>query len=105
MLDFTNPADAATAGRRRRGTDGIPAASAVAEPSQNCNYDQVTVIGRLAQGSPAISSLTQRQMWQELATKFANLYLGVIPCRLFQILQSSECDAGMWTYKMPGNLI
>lgn len=95
MLDFTNPADAATAGRRRRGTDGILAASAVTEPSQNCNYDQVTVIGRLAQGSPAISMLIQRQMWQELPTEFANLYLGVIPCRLFRLLQSSESDAGI----------
>lgn len=46
MLDLTSPADAATAdaatadvataGRRRHGTDGIPAASEVTEPSQNC---------------------------------------------------------------------
>lgn len=71
------------AGRWRRGTDGTPAASAVTEPSQNGNYDQVAVIGRPAQGSPAISSLIQIQMWQELPTKFANLYLGVIPCCLF----------------------
>lgn len=49
--------DAAAMGRRRGWTDGMPAASA---PSQNCNYDKVAVIGRLAQGSPAISSSTEK---------------------------------------------
>lgn len=73
MLDFAKLVDTSTVERRRRGTDVTLAASAVTATSQNCNYDKVTVIGRLAQGNPAISSLAEIQIWLGLPTNFGNL--------------------------------